>query len=294
MLSHLPNRVVTLISREIEIILGKILLLWHGWLRQYFGLSTGILAFGCMTHSGGSAGISVPDRQSEAEYDLARDAWIRRGDAREGLSHALKSVEIDEDNAEAHHLLSLIYLDMCQRLAQDCRLADAETEARRALKLRADFREARNTLGVILIHTHKPAEAASTLEPLTKDILYATPESAWGNLGWAYLDMGRLDDAREALLRSIAAQPRFCVGHYRLGLVQERLGHPEAAIESFTNALQADSRCAGLQDAMLHRAKNHLSLGHAEPARADLSRCAQLSLDTLAGKECESIRLKIK
>ena len=247
-----------------------------------------------MTHSGGSAGASAPDRQSEAEYDLARDAWIRRGDAREGLAHALKSVEIDEDNADAHHLLALIYLDLCQRLAQDCRLADAETEAKRALKLRADFREARNTLGVILIHSRKPAEAILVLEPLTKDILYATPESAWGNLGWAYLELGRLDDAREALLRSIAAQPRFCVGHYRLGLVQERLGHREAAIESFTNALQADTRCSGLQDAMLHRAKNHLSLGHTEPARADLSRCAQLSLGTLAGKECESIRLKIK
>jgi lambda repressor-like predicted transcriptional regulator len=45
---------------------------------------------------------------------------------------------------------------------------------------------------------------------------------------------------------------------------------------------------------MLHRAKAYLAIGHKESALADLSRCAQLSLSTLAGKECESIRLKIK
>jgi Tfp pilus assembly protein PilF len=253
------------------------------------------MALGCAAHSGGATGSSyTPDRQSEAEYDLARDAWIRRGDAREGLAHALKATEIDDENAEAHHLVALLYLDLCQKLAQDCRLADAEREAGRALKLRGDFREARNTLGVVLIHEHQYKQAIEILEPLTKDILYTSPESAWGNLGWAYLEVGKLDESRDALLRSIAAQPRFCVGHYRLGLVYERLGHAEAAVESFSNALQADSRCSGLQDALLHRAKAHLSLGQKAPAQIDLSRCAQLSLSTLTGKECESIRLKIK
>jgi type IV pilus assembly protein PilF len=146
----------------------------------------------------------------------------------------------------------------------------------------------------VLIHERKFNQAVEILEPLTKDILYTSPENAWGNLGWAYLELGRLDDAQDALLRSIAAQPRFCVGHYRLGLVEERRGRPAAAIESFSSALKADSRCAGLQDAILHRAKAYLATGQTEPALADLSRCAQLSLSTLAGKECESIRLKIK
>lgn len=253
-----------------------------------------VCGIGCSARSANSAGGYTPDRQSEAEYDLARDAWIRRGDAREGLAHALKSVEIDDENTEAHHLIALLYLDLCQRLPQDCRLADAENEARRALELRKDFREARNTLGVVLIHEHRFEQAVEILEPLTKDILYTSPENAWGNLGWAYLEMGRLDPARDALLRSIAAQPRFCVGHYRLGLVHERLGHAQAAIGSFSNALQADSRCSGLQDALLHRAKAYLSLGQTAPAEVDLSRCAQLSPSTLAGKECESIRLKIR
>jgi len=246
----------------------------------------------CSSRAGGVAGGRSNDRESDAEYDLARDSWLRRGDARDGLTHVLRSLEIDEDNSDAQHLAALIYLDLCVKSTQDCRLAEAEAHAKRALRLRADFREARNTLGVVLIHEKKLKEAISVLEPLTRDILYATPESAWGNLGWAYLEVGRVDDAQQALQRSVAAQPKFCVGYFRL--VQERKGLPEAAIESFTNALQADSRCAGLQDALLHRAKNTLSLGRTDPARIDLSRCVELSLATLAGKECRFILQKLK
>ncbi len=257
-----------------------------------FCIVTGLMA--CAGHTGGPAGGNTADRESEAEYDLARDSWLRRGDARDGLIHALRSIEIDDDNADAHHIAALILLDLCLKSSQDCRLADGEAHARKALRLRVNFREARNTLGVVLLHEKKFNEAVSVLEPLTKDILYTTPESAWGNLGWAYLEIGRVDDAQQALQRSVAAQPRFCVGYYRLGLVQERKGLPEAAIESFTNALQADSRCAGLQDALLHRAKDNLSLGRSEPARSDLSHCAELSLNTLAGKECRFILQKLK
>lgn len=243
----------------------------------------------CASRTTGPMGEPVPDRVSEAEYDLARDAWLRQGNARDGLTHVLKAIEIDEDNASAHHLAALIYLDLCQRSRQDCRLGEAESHARTALKLRGDFREARNTLGVVLVHEKKYPEAISVLQPLTQDILYKTPESAWGNLGWAYLESGKLDDAQQALERSVAAQPRFCVGYYRLGLVHERKGLPEAAIESFTNALSADARCAGLQDALLHRAKSYLRVEKRAAAQTDLSRCVELSEASLAGKECSVI-----
>lgn len=144
----------------------------------------------CASHSSGAVSGKTSDRESEAEYDLARDSWLRRGDARDALTHALRSIEIDDDNADAQHLAALIFLDLCQKLPQDCRLADAEAHARAAVKLRSDFREAKNTLAVVLIHEKKYNEAISVLEPLTQDILYTTPESAWGNLGSAYLEIG--------------------------------------------------------------------------------------------------------
>lgn len=253
----------------------------------------GLLCLACAA-TNGVAGQD-PERRSESEYDLARDAWLRRGDPREGLAHALKALELDSDNADAHHLAALIYLDLC-RIAPNiqCRLDDARIHAEAALRLRSDYREARNTLGVVLIHQKRPADAVTVLLPLTTDILYSTPENAWGNLGWAYLEMGKPDQAIPALERSIAAQPRFCVGYYRLGQARERQGLKEGAIEAYTQALEADPRCRSLQDAYLARARLAADLGRNEPARRDLDECVRRARESQTGKECDSLRQKLK
>lgn len=235
------------------------------------------------------------ERRSESEYDLARDAWLRRGDPRQGLAHTLKALELDGDNADAHHLAALIFLDLCRIPPSiQCRLDEAKIHADAALRLRQDYREARNTLGVILIHQKRPADAVAILRPLTTDILYSTPENAWGNLGWAYLELGGLDDAMAALERSIAAQPRFCVGHFRLGQARERKGLKEGAIEAYTQALEADPRCRSLQDAYLARARLSAELGRIEPARLDLDECVRRARESQTGKECDSLRQKLK
>jgi type IV pilus assembly protein PilF len=257
------------------------------------GLMTALGLGGIACASSGSAGQGS-ERRSESEYDLARDAWLRRGDPREGLSHALQALELDSDNAESHHLAALIYLDLCRLPGDNCRLAEARSHAQEALRLRSDFREARNTLGVVLIHQKRPADALSVLLPLTTDILYTTPENAWGNLGWAYLELGKFEEATAALERSVAAQPRFCVGFYRLGLARERRGLREAAVEAFTQALEADPRCKSLQEAYLGRARVLVDLGRPDPARLDLDECVRRARETQTGKECDSTRQKLK
>jgi Tfp pilus assembly protein PilF len=247
---------------------------------------------GCAT-SNSVAGQDA-QRRGESEYDLARDAWLREGDPRVALSHALRALELDDKNAEAHHLVALLYLDLCRLPAGNCRLPEARTHAETALGLRKDYREARNTLGVVLIHEKRPADAVAVLVPLTTDILYTTPENAWGNLGWAYLELSRLDEATDALERSVAAQPRFCVGFYRLGLARERRGLRESAIEAYSQALQADPRCESLQEAYLGRARQSIQLGRLDSARADLDECVRRSRETPTGKECDSLRQKLK
>ncbi|HEU4581060.1 MAG TPA: tetratricopeptide repeat protein [Polyangiaceae bacterium] len=230
---------------------------------------------------------------SLAEYDLARDLWLTRGQPREALAHVLKAVELDEENSDAAHLAALIYLDFCRRGtdAEDCRLEQAEKQARHALAVKADFREARNTLGVILIHQKRYAEAVRELTPLTTDILYRTPENAWGNIGWAYLEQGALPDARQALLRSVAAQPDFCVGYYRLGLTEERSRRAKEAIEAYTQALNAaDGRCTGLQEAYAGRARVLSKLNRVDEAQRDLATCVRLDRHTEAGRECLSLQ----
>ncbi len=240
-----------------------------------------------------SGAVQSEQSMSLAEYDLARDLWLTRGQPREALGHVLKAVELDEENADAAHLAALIYLDFCRRGtdAEDCRLDQAEKQVRHALAVKADFREARNTLGVILIHQKRYAEAVKELTPLTTDILYRTPENAWGNIGWAYLEQGALSEARQALSRSIAAQPDFCVGYYRLGLTEERSGRAKEAIEAYTQALNAaDGRCTGLQEAYAGRARLLSKLNRVDEAQRDLATCVRLDQHTEAGRECLSLQ----
>lgn len=253
-------------------------------------LSAALLC-GCAGSSG--EGAKDPDRISDSEYDVARDLWLRRNSPREALDHALKAVELNDQNADAAHLVALIYMDFCSRNTDECRLAEAEKHARLALKAKSDYREATNTLGVILIHEKRYADAIKVLKPLTEDILYQTPENAWGNLGWAQLESGATDAAVDSLRRSIAAQPLFCVGIYRLGLAYERRHEDATAAETLTRALETPAPgCNALQDAYAARARVELRLGNADSARADLTRCVELSGKTPAGKECSSMLQK--
>jgi Tfp pilus assembly protein PilF len=228
---------------------------------------------------------------SIAEYDVARDLWLSRGQPRDALEHVLKAVELDDENVDAAHLAALIYLDFCRLGTTDCRLEQAEKQARHALEVKGDFREARNTLGVILIHLKRYEEAVAVLTPLTTDILYRTPENAWGNIGWAYLEKGAFTEARQALLRSVAAQPEFCVGYYRLGLTEERSGRAKEAIEAYTQALSAaDGRCTGLQEAYAGRARLLSKMNRVDEAQRDLATCVRLDQRTDAGRECLSLQ----
>jgi type IV pilus assembly protein PilF len=254
-----------------------------------------LFALSCSGGAAGGPGAQDPTRVAEAEYDLARDLWLQRGQLRDALEHALKAVQLDDQNAEAQHLVALLYLDFCSRSTNDCRLSEAEQHARLALKLKPDLREARNTLGVILIHAKRAREAVDVLRPLSEDILYQTPEKAWGNLGWAYLESGDPERAIDALRRSIAAQPLFCVGSYRLGLAYQRKGEPKAALDALTRALETEApECSRLQDAVAARAKVHGELGQVDAQRADLTRCVELSGSTEAGKNCRSMLEKLK
>jgi Tfp pilus assembly protein PilF len=255
-----------------------------------FFLLAAMMAVGCGPSSNSGMPARDPEKQSLAESDIAADLWLHRNEPRQALEHALKAVELNDENAEAAHLVALLYLDFCRRSPDECHLSEAERYARMAVKDKPDFREAKNTLGVILVHEKKYDEAISVLKPLAEDILYQTPENAWGNLGWAYLEKGSLDLAIEALRRSVAAQPNFCVGNYRLGLAYEKKQSPAQAVEAFTRAVETDfPTCKSLQDAYAGRARCLLRLGRASDARPDAERCVQLDKRTPAGRECSAL-----
>lgn len=237
---------------------------------------------------GAQPAAQADETRSLAEYDLARDAF-QHGRLREALAHVEQALSLDEDNAEAAYLGALILLGFCAGdvHSSDCRFDSAEKMARRALEANPEMRDAKNALGVILVHQRRYDEAIAVLKPLTEDILYPSPEKSWGNLGWAYLLKGSNDEAIDALRRAVAAQPLFCVGQYRLGLAYEKRGELDLAREAFTRAVETDQpECRRLQDAFGARARVAEKRGLVEDARADLERCREIDARTPVGQRC--------
>lgn len=254
-----------------------------------FAIATLWAAVGACSARGANVPGANPERQSDAEYDLARD-YFYKGQPRQALDHCRTAIELNAENANALYFASTIHLYFCSGLLglsdPDCHLADAERYVRRALQVNEAFREAKNTLGTILIHEKRYAEAIAVLEPLTKDPAFESSYLAWGNLGWAQVLAGRVDQGIESLKSSIT-EARFCVGHYRLGIAYEKKGNLAAAEQSLTNALSVEApECKNLQDAWQERARVRVQLGRATDARADFEKCRDIAADSIAGKAC--------
>jgi Tfp pilus assembly protein PilF len=237
----------------------------------------------CAADPGGPA-----DPKSVAVYDVARDEY-GKGNLREALAKVREALETDSANADAAYLGAIIHLAFCERdpASSDCQFSEAEKFARQALDAAPDMRDARNTLGVVLVHEKRYDDAIEVLRPLTEDILYGSPEKSWGNLGWAYLEKGKVDEAIDALQRSVAAQPRFCVGNFRLGTAYEKKGDHKAAKMALTRAIETDERCSRIQEAWEARASVSMKLGLKEEARADLAKCVELGATKAPGARCD-------
>jgi type IV pilus assembly protein PilF len=236
-----------------------------------------------------ATGAQSPERQSDAEYDLARDYFFR-GDTRIALDHIQKAVTLNGESSKALYFASTIYLWFCSNdrglAAPDCRMADAEKYARLAVKADPQFRDAKNLLGQVLILEGKYPEAIGVLTPLVNDPAYSSAFLAWGNLGWAQVLSGSIDSGI-ASLQNAVTQPKFCVGHYRLGVAYEKKGDLSHAESSLTNAVQVDNPdCQNLQDAWEARGRVRVRLGKTADARSDFERCKTISADSPTGKKC--------
>src|ERR1043165_1451449 len=84
---------------------------------QRFVVGLGLL-LGAAACSAAQTPVGQDDKsRSLAEYDIARDLWLNRGQPREALEHALTAIQLDDENAEVAHLAALLYLDFCRQSA---------------------------------------------------------------------------------------------------------------------------------------------------------------------------------
>jgi len=224
-------------------------------------------------------------RKSDRFYEAAVIAWREERDNLRAIRHLTQSVRENPGNDAAHYLLGTIYLGR-----QELELA--EEHLRKAVELRGPTRpaaraEALNSLGVLLIQRGKHTEAVEALREAAEEVLNREPWLALGNLGWAYIELGQLDDAIAVLKRSLFDQPMFCVGLYRLGQAHYLKGEHEEAEKRLRSAVAVpEVGCSEMQEAHQLLGMCYLRMGKDDKARSSLERCRDLAPESETGETC--------
>jgi len=205
-----------------------------------------------------------------------------------------KALEIDPNNSKAHLLLGTMFLLTREDNPQQYD-TNAEQHFRDVLRIQAsDARQpeeslvpdAHNGLGVLLMHQKHYQQAVDELSKAVSDLFNRDAYMAWGNLGWAYLELENYPKAIDALVRSVRLHPLFCVGYYRLGTAYLKTKAFQQAEQVLTQAIEADERCKTFQDAWHLRGEARMNLGMRDDAHADFERCVELDANNEAGKSC--------
>lgn len=235
-------------------------------------------------------------RRSQAEYELAA-GLVGEQNYAGAFEHLAESIRLDPDNADAHFLLGSLHLfrnDFTTSERELLAAIDANVRLGRA-GIPSLTPDAKNSLGVVYIHTGRLEEAITVLRESSADLMNTTPHLALGNLGWAYFELGRYPEALDVLSQAVRREPQFCVGWYRLGQVYEAMADAETdpaavrhnAEEALSQALAVDADvCRDFQDAWLLRGQVRTRLGRSEDAAADFERCVEIDQATESGRAC--------
>jgi tetratricopeptide (TPR) repeat protein len=239
----------------------------------------------------GAAGASPQDvERSMREVQLAASLH-QEGSIPGAIQHLRTALDLDDTNAEAEVLLGWIFyergaLDQAiEHLRRGVGLFESQDREGSTLA------EARNILGVVLSAHGEHEEAIRLLERSATDVMNRAPHLAYGNLGLAYMNAGRGEEALAPLEQSVHLQPRFCVGYYRMGRVYFELHRFEEAEEALVHALEADPTCSEareLQGAWRLRGETRARLGLRDEALSDFERCVALDARSDDGRRCQA------
>ena len=178
-----------------------------------------------------------PKRQanSAAHVELAA-AYMTEDAAEACIQAALRATDLDRRNVEAWHTLGLCTM---KRGAYE----ESEKAFKRALRLEPDSAAVLLNYAYLLQNLDRNEEAIELLEHAREDLTYRQPAKVLNNLGWAYLEEGRPNEAVGALEEAVLRQPNFCGALYNLGLAYSEIDEDALAIERLA---QIELQCPGV------------------------------------------------
>ncbi|MGO8762677.1 MAG: adenylate/guanylate cyclase domain-containing protein [Desulfobaccales bacterium] len=145
---------------------------------------------------------------------------------------ALKALEIDKSNAEAHAVLGRVYISQEQ---YDL----AISELQQAIDSNPNDAQSYRFLGSGMLYLGRTEEAIRLLEASLRFDRNTSP-GTFMNLGLAYYLKGRYEDSLSLLKRGLARKPDFLGSHIALAAAYSQLGHSEEAASEAASVLRLD------------------------------------------------------
>jgi len=221
------------------------------------------------------AGPSV-DRRKEADARMQLGVtYLEQRNLPMAMRELTRASELDPGNPEIDMMLGLTYLARGD-------LKKAEEHLRAAIGKKPDYGDAHNNLGTVLAKQGRWDEAAREFEAAAENVLYATPEWAWYNLGEARRTQKDSVRAEGAYRRSLGANARYAPAYIGLAEVLGEKGKWEEAAAVLGRCVEVAPDYA---PAWMERGRVHVRLKRPEEARKDFRSALSLSTDPDLRKE---------
>jgi Tfp pilus assembly protein PilF len=238
-----------------------------------FLLLASALATGCVTEA---QQRKKAEKEAQYHYDLGA-SYFGEQFIPQALRELLLSIEAEPNNPEALHLLGFIYMGRKD-------YPSAIKHFRQAVEQDPEFYICWNNLGTAYLASARWEEAVDLYQDLISKPMYNTPELAYNNLGWAYFNLGMMEQAREQFEMAAFLKPEMCLAHNNLGLVRTKQGNYVGASRSFETAIKG---CPDYAEPNFHLAQI-LQANQNTDARYYYERCYTLASESRWGERCRS------
>ncbi len=237
------------------------------WVIGAFALS---FLVSCMT----TTSSETRRKQAEASRQVG-EAYLRQGDYTLALRELLAAEKMDARDPLLHNDLGLTYM------------AKGKTDLaishyKKAIRLKPDYAPARNNLGHAYLKKEDWDRAIKTFEPLTGDLLYATPHYPLSNLGFAYYKKREYKQAERFYLDALKIQPDFVYALRGLGKTYIAAGRIPEALKVLEKAISQLPLSPQLTFDLAHAYS--LSRDYSK-ARREFERVIELAPDTPLAEE---------
>jgi type IV pilus assembly protein PilF len=146
-----------------------------------------------------------------------------------GLSSLRTATEIEPQNPLYHNAVGAVLLNIG-------RYADAQAEFQKAVELDPTYADAFHNLGSAYAEQGKWEDAIVAYRKALAQTIYASPESTYNNLGYAYWAINKRREAEEAFRAALQLEPKLVPSHFWLAVILEKDGRKDEAKVHFKAA----------------------------------------------------------